>query len=258
VTERDAAVGVIRGRADDLEEDLAVTGALLEDVRASGRPAVRAWTPGRQVAFGRRDVRADGYERARRAARERGFRPVERRVGGRAVAYTGSTVAAIRADPVDGGRDRGIGGIDARYDRAVAAVERALTGLGAAVVRGEPPEAFCPGAHSLSVSPDAGGPTWPTGEDGPGDRERVGGKVAGVAQRLRRGVALTAAVVVVSEVEAVAGVLDPVYEALSTPFAPATVGSVAAAGGPAAPTPVARALEAALVAGRERAVERLR
>jgi lipoate-protein ligase A len=240
-----------------------VTSALLADAGATGRPAVRAWTPPRQVAFGRRDAWAEGYGRARAAARERGFPPIERHTGGRAVAYAGTTVAAVRTDPVGDGRR----GIADRYDRAVAAVERALADLGAVVVRGEPPDTFCPGARSLSVAPDRSDRTWPAtavgGNDGgetPTDADGsrpVGGKLAGVAQRVRRGVALTAAVVVVREREAVADVLDPVYDALAVPFDPATVGSVRAAGGPPDPDRVARALEDALVVGRARDVERV-
>jgi lipoate-protein ligase A len=107
-----------------------VTEALLSDVRETGEAAVRTWTPGRQVAFGRRDVRTEGHERARATARDRGFPPVERRVGGRAVAFADATVAVLRADPVAGVRR----GIAARYGRALDALDGALSELDAAVV----------------------------------------------------------------------------------------------------------------------------
>jgi lipoate-protein ligase A len=223
---------VLRGRAGTIEEDRAVTRTLADDVGASGESTVRAWTPHRQVAFGRRDARSDGYERAKRAAEERGFPTHERDVGGRAVAYTGNTVAFVRVEPVGDFRR----GTDERYDRAVADLHGALEALGVDAREGEPPDAFCPGAHSLST--DAG-------------------KVVGIAQRVRQGSAAVAGIVVVRDHAAIAAVLEPVYGALGVPFDPASVGSVAASGGPADPTRVARAVESALVGGRDARVERL-
>ena len=224
---------VLRGRADTVEEDRAVTRALAGDVEASGEPVVRAWTPHRQVAFGRRDARSDGYDRAREAAGERGFPTHERDVGGRAVAYTGNTVAFVRVEPVADFRR----GTDERYDRAVREIRDALGSLGVEAREGEPPEAFCPGAHSLST--DAG-------------------KVVGIAQRVRQGSAAVAGIVIVRDHEEIADVLDPVYGALGVPFDPTSVGSVAASGGPADPTRVARAVESALVGDRDATVERVR
>lgn len=224
----------IRGRASDIGEDRAVTRALAEDVRETGEGVVRAWTPHRQVAFGRRDARAEGYERAREAAEERGFPPYERSVGGRAVAYTGHTVAFVRVEPVVDLRK----GTYERYDRIVAELQDAFTDLGVETDEGEPPDSFCPGAHSLSV-------------DGVG-------KVVGVAQRVAKGAAQVAGILVVRDHDEIADVLEPVYEALDVPFDPATVGSVAAAGGPSDPETVARAVESTLVGERETSVEELR
>jgi len=120
------------------------------------------WTPPRQVAFGRRDAREPGFGRAKRLAAERGFEPIERD-GGRAVAYPGDTLAFAHALPlVDG---RGFESIPDRYERAIETVIRALRSLGAEVSTGEPPESFCPGDHSIRVA--------------------GGGKVAGIAQRVR-------------------------------------------------------------------------
>lgn len=221
----------VRGRASDIEADRAVTRSLLDDARDSGEGAVRAWTPHPQVAFGRRDARADGYERARAAARERGYPPYERSTGGRAVAYTGATVAFVRAEPADNARE----GIDARYEALLADVERALTGLGVDVERGEPPESFCPGTHSLQAT----------------------GKVVGAAQRVQQGVGLAAGICIVRDHDAVASVLEPVYEALTVPFDPDTVGSLERAlGETVEPEEACRAIERAL-AGPDATVERL-
>jgi len=213
---------VVRGRAETIATDRAVSARLLERA-ASGESAVRAWSPHRQVAFGRRDARSEGYERARRIARERGFPPVERDVGGRAVAYTGSTVAFARAEPATGR-----GSIDRRYDRTTAALVAALAELGVDARPGEPPSSFCPGTHSLQSS----------------------GKVVGLAQRVRREAAITAGICLVEDHGAIAGVLEPVYDALGVDLDPDTVGSIARAGGEADPVTVAREIESALVEGR--------
>jgi lipoate-protein ligase A len=226
---------VVRGRAAGIEEDRAVTRALAADVGETGEPAVRAWTPAQQVAFGRRDTRADGYERARAAARSHGFPPHERGVGGRAVAYAGTTVAFARVEPVADARR----GLDDRYDAAVAALRAALGRLGVETERGEPPDAWCPGAHSLSA---------------PG-----GGKLVGIAQRVTAGSAVVAGCVLVADREALAAVLADVYDALGVAFDPDSVGSLARVAGddPPSASAVARAIEGALVGDREPAVERV-
>lgn len=222
---------VLRGRTDDPAADRAATRALVEDVRDGGEAAVRAWTPHRQVAFGRRDTHAAGYEAAREAASERGFPPLERRVGGRAVAYTGDTVAFARITPVEDVRV----GIAERYEAAERDLLAALGSLGVDARPGEPPDSFCPGSHSLQAD----------------------GKLVGLAQRVQRGVATTAGICLVAEHETVADVLAAVYGALDHPFDPASVGSVARAGGPDDPDAVVAAVEDALVGERERSVERL-
>jgi len=180
------------------------------------------WAPHRHVAFGRRDANAEGYDRAKTLARKRGYVPVERQVGGRAVAYTGSTVAFSYARP---GADRTA--IDRRYADAVGRVRGALADLGVDASEGEPEGAFCPGTHSLQAQ----------------------GKVAGLAQRVRRDVAVVGGIVVVRDRGAIADVLDPVYGALGVPFERGAVGSVAGAGGQDDPDAVCRALVDAFAGG---------
>jgi len=210
---------VLRGRGPDPVADRAVTRELIERA-ASGDAAVRVWRPHRTVVFGRRDTTREGYDRARRAAAARGYTPVERSVGGHAVAFTGTTVAFLCAEPVEEVRT----GIQARYDRASRAVASALETLGVAVEPGEPEGAFCPGTHSLSAQ----------------------GKIVGLAQRVRREAALVSGVVVVSDHEQFTDVLEPVYSALDLPFEREAVGSVARAGGPADAEPVLEALQTEL------------
>ncbi|WP_226482592.1 lipoate--protein ligase family protein [Natrinema amylolyticum] len=220
---------VFRGRADSIAADRDASQRLLS-AAADGEPAVRVWTPHRQVAFGRRDARLEGYDRAREAAAERGYPPVERDVGGRAVAYDGETTLAFaRAEPVADLR----AGTTERYDRATAALERALRTLDLEPMRGEPDDSFCPGTHSLSVA------------DASADGRRR--KLVGIAQRVRSDAALVAGIVLVTGRAALAGVLEAVYEALGVPFDPASVGTVADAGGPSDPDAVRTALEEALI-----------
>lgn len=215
---------VLRGRGDDPSRDRAVTAEMLRRTVETGEAALRVWRPHRHVAFGRRDANAAGYAAAREAAAERGFPPVERDVGGRAVATTGAAVAVAWARPIDDVRR----GIDERYDEATQTLQRCLWRLGVPVQRGEPPGSFCPGGHSLS---------WR-------------GKVAGLAQHVKKGAALVGGVVIVDDREAVADVLEPVYAALEVPFEPDSVGSLARAGGPDDPEAVVEAIEAAFVDGR--------
>jgi lipoate-protein ligase A len=210
----------VRGRPADIDADRAVVDALPDLVAEHGEPAFRAWTPHRQVAFGRRDTAADGYDRAREAARERGYVPIERQVGGRAVAYTGTALAFSYVVPNQAGDS-----IRSRYERTTVLLERALDRLDVTVERGEPEAAFCPGDHSL----------------------QHGGKVAGIAQRVRRETAVVGGCLVVEQADerAIADVLAPVYGALGVAFDPESVGSVEGAGGPSDPESVVEALEAA-------------
>ena len=218
---------VVRGSVSDADADRRVTEELLALVDRTDKPGVRAWTPPRQLAFGRRDASADGYARARQAAADRGYEPVERRVGGRAVAYTGDTLAFVHAVPTAGGRI----GIKHRYAAATERLQTALTAVGADVRRGEPADAFCPGDHSLQAD----------------------GKVAGLAQRVQRTVAVVGGCVIVTAGDEgeIAGVLRPVYGALGIGLEPDAVGSVEEAGGRGDPETVAAAVEHAFVGDNE-------
>ncbi|WP_262179751.1 lipoyl protein ligase domain-containing protein [Haloarcula laminariae] len=213
---------LLRGRVNDHERDHERTRQMVARTATDAEPALRIWRPPRQVAFGRRDRRAEGYDRARVAARDRGYAVLEREVGGRAVAYTGSTVAFALAEPTADSRE----GIGDRYDRVSGAVQTALAAVGVDASEGEPAGSFCPGVHSL----------------------RAGGKLVGIAQRVRQDVALTGGIVVVRDRAAIGDVLAPVYDALGVSFDPDSVGSVAHAGGDTAG--VLDALATALVGDR--------
>ncbi len=218
---------VIDGSLSDVGDDRTVTERLTTVTEKSGEPTVRVWTPPRQIAFGRRDSTAEGYPKARRIAADNGYEPVERGVGGNAVAYTGETVAFAVSMPIGDGR----GGIETRYGRTKATLLEALETTGASVTDGEPDRSFCPGEHSLQ-----------------GD-----GKITGIAQRVRQNSALVGGCVIVSkrDEKAVSDVLEPVYGALGEPFDPGSVGSVETAGGPEVPGLVIESIEKAFVDGSE-------
>ncbi len=223
---------VVRGSLSDVADDRRVTRGMTRFAERTAERALRVWRPPRQVAFGRRDSILDGYRRARRIASERGYVPVERNVGGSAVAYTGSTVAFAVAVPIE--RERC--GIDHRYQDALSILFHGLENTGAVVSRGEPSGSFCPGEYSLQ------------GE----------GKIAGIAQRVRRESALVGGCVIPSKADerTVSGVLKPVYDALERPFDPASVGSVERAGGPVDVEEVLDSIEKAFLGDREPTVVR--
>lgn len=196
---------VVRGRADTMAADRAETRDLMDWTGETGNVGLRVWTPGKHVAFGRRDAGRDGYEGAVAAAERLGFPTVEREVGGQAVAYTDSTIAFARTEPVDDVRE----GLHGRYERVTGAVQKALWRSGVPAQRGEPDDSFCPGSHSLQYR----------------------GKIVGVAQRVRQDAAMISGVCIVADDREIADVLDAVYPALGLPFDPRTVGSVENAGG---------------------------
>jgi octanoyl-[GcvH]:protein N-octanoyltransferase len=218
---------VVRGSLSNVENDRRVTEQLTRLTKRTEEPTLRVWTPPRQIAFGRRDSTVEGYQRARRVATEHGYEPFERSVGGRAVAYTGSTVAFAFAVPTDDER----GGIETRYRETTSRLIRSLEAVGAVVSRGEPDRSFCPGEHSIQGT----------------------GKIVGIAQRVQRDSALIGGCVIAltADEEAISNVLGPVYDALNAPFDPSSVGSVEGAGGVADVGPVIEAIEAGFIEDRE-------
>ena len=240
------AVHVVRGNPDGIEADRELAVRLLEMAAEREEPAVRVWRPPRQLAFGRRDANEPGYETATEAGRSMGFPPVERRVGGRAVAYDGdTTVAFAYAVPLSDPRR----GLSERYDRALGRLQKALEATGATVATGEPPAAFCPGDHSLRAVP--------TGNGAENTPQSPGGKVAGIAQRVGTASALVSGVVVTEDTAELRSVLAAVYDRLAVPFDPDSLGSVAAAGGSDDPKAVAAEIESAFVDGRSTVIERI-
>lgn len=170
-----------------------------------GYEAIHIYNPaGRSVVFGRRDTRLPGFPAAVRAARDAGFEPLVRAVGGRAVAYTDQAVVIHHVrhecEPAKGH--------DARFLQFGSVLADALSDLGVPAQVGAVPGEYCPGAHSISSLGTV--------------------KLAGTAQRILRRAWLFASLVVVGNEGITGSVLTDVYRHLGHDFDPASVGSLSA------------------------------
>jgi lipoate-protein ligase A len=181
----------------------AVSRAILVRVAAGQLPAtLRLHRPGPILAFSRQDAASRGYPQAVQAAREAGFEPVLRLVGGRAAVYHDLTIACSWAVPDRSPAAR----TEARFLELAELLAAALRELGADARVGEVPGEYCPGAWSVNA-----------------DGRR---KLVGIGQRLIAGGAHRGAVIVVGGADRIRDVLGPVYRALDLDWDPATVGSV--------------------------------
>jgi octanoyl-[GcvH]:protein N-octanoyltransferase len=193
----------VRLLEDAFPDDPAHSEALLRRVAERAEPATaRLYRPAPTVAFGRLDALGDGFEAAAQAARERGFAPVVRSVGGRAAAYTDRAVVYEEITPQDGLAVD----VEERFAAFSGKLAQALRGLGADARVGEVPGEYCPGRFTVNAA------------------GRV--KLAGVAQRVVSGAALVSGVVVVGDGDRVRDVLVAVYERLGIAFEPATAGAL--------------------------------
>ena len=198
--------------AADLERSL----TLLREV-ASGQRGnlLRLYRPAPTLAFGQRDRRLPGFEKAWETAISHGFTPVVRSAGGRAAAYHEGCliVDQIQADPEPMLAHQGR---FAEFGERFAQVLRSL-GVDAAV--GEVPGEYCPGEFSVNGRPAARVPESPT----------TGGRVklVGTAQRVVAGAWLFTSVVVVDGADSLLKVTRNVYEDLGLALDPATVGAAA-------------------------------
>jgi octanoyl-[GcvH]:protein N-octanoyltransferase len=174
-------------------------------------PLVRVYRPAPTVAFGQRDVRLPGFERARQACLAQGFEPVVRRAGGRAAAYHRGSLVVDHIqrddDAMQGFRDR-----FSRFGELFVQVFRAAR-VPAAV--GEVPGEYCAGEYSVHTP-------LPLGPDGI-DRGPV--KLVGTAQRVVKGAWLFSSSIVVEDPEPIRAVLVDVYDALGLDWDPSTAGA---------------------------------
>lgn len=143
-----------------------------------------------------------GFAAACRAARVRGFEPVVRPTGGRAVAYDPSclVVDVIEAER-SGRRDSAAAFIDIG-DRFVQALRDVSVDARLGPVPGE----YCPGDYSVNA--------------------RAAVKLVGTAQRATRGARLISASLPLGQTGALVDVLEAVNAALAFPWDTSTFGSV--------------------------------
>ena len=148
--------------------DMALSHALLLRVAEGARPAaVRIYEPGPTVAFSKLDTHAPGFAAACDAARSHGYEPVIRLGGGHAAAYGPGCLIHEEIVP----HAPSLEGLHERYVQATTLARRRCWGLGVPVAAGALEGEYCAGAHSLHAG---------------------GVKVAGIAQRVVKGAALTA------------------------------------------------------------------
>jgi octanoyl-[GcvH]:protein N-octanoyltransferase len=121
--------------------------------------------------------------------------------GGHAVVYDQRSVVVEEWTP----NAEIVIGIQERFDAGTARIAEALRSLGLDPDVGELPGEYCAGAHSVSLE---------------------GIKVAGTAQRIVRGRALFAAVVLVGGGDLIRAAVTDIYAALELDWDPATAGAI--------------------------------
>lgn len=183
--------------------DTAVSRVILDRVSAGEHPeTLRLYTPGRVVAFARRDVLSPGYRAAVNAAHACSFQPVERIAGGRAAAFTERSIAFSWAIPDEDPRSR----VQAWFVMVSELIAGTFTDIGVPAAVGEVPGEYCPGKHSVHHS------------------GRI--KLMGVGQRLARRATHLGGVIIVDRPDLVRRVLVPVYRALELDWDPQTAGAL--------------------------------
>ena len=183
--------------------DTAISKLILDAVSDGAMPAtLRLYVPGREVAFGKRDVIAPEYPAAVAAASKVGFASVQRLAGGRAAVFTEHTIAFSLAIPHEDPRTT----IHERFREVSALMVEAFAQLGVASEVGEVPGEYCPGEFSVN------------------HERRI--KLMGVGQRLAKRAAHVGGVIAVSRTDLLLQALIPVYRALDLEWRPMTTGSL--------------------------------
>lgn len=183
--------------------DTTLARALLRSVSAGDLgETFRIYSPGRILAFGKRDATEAGFRRAAEAARSHGYVPLVRLAGGRAAVFHEHTLAFGWTLPIDDPRE----GIQRRFEALAELLVKAFSRVGVASTVGEIPGEYCPGRFSV--------------------HHDEGRKIMGVGQRLAKNAAHVGGVIVVDGADAINEVLDPVYGALGVEFDRAATGSM--------------------------------
>lgn len=183
--------------------DTTLARALLRSVSAGeDGETFRIYSPGRVLAFGKRDATEDNFEASAQAARAHGYLPLIRLAGGRAAVFHEGTLAFGWTQPISDPRE----GIQRRFEELSDLLVRAFARLGITTAVGEIPGEYCPGRFSIHHS--------------------AGRKVMGVGQRLAKSAAHVGGVIVIDGADQINEVLRPVYGALGVDFDPAATGAL--------------------------------
>nr|WP_228281672.1 lipoate--protein ligase family protein [Brevibacterium pigmentatum] len=184
-------------------EELAFARVLLDSVKAGRRGAtLRMYRPAPTLAFGARDRFLPGFATAIEAARDHGFTPALRSLGGRAAAYHPGSLVIDHIEP----SDSFITNTTARFTGFGEDYVEVLRGLGVDARLGEIPGEYCPGEHSVNVA------------------GRI--KAIGTAQRVVSGAWLFSSSVVVEDPDPIRAVLTDIEAALGIDWDPSTGGSI--------------------------------
>ncbi|WP_231488527.1 lipoate--protein ligase family protein [Brevibacterium sp. VCM10] len=184
-------------------EELAFARVLLDSVKAGRRGAtLRMYRPAPTLAFGARDRFLPGFATAVEAARDHGFTPALRSLGGRAAAYHPGSLVIDHIEP----SDAFITNTTARFTGFGEDYVEVLRRLGIDARLGEIPGEYCPGEHSVNVA------------------GRI--KAIGTAQRVVSGAWLFSSSVVVEDPNPIRAVLTDVEAALGIDWDPSTGGSI--------------------------------
>jgi octanoyl-[GcvH]:protein N-octanoyltransferase len=157
--------------------------------------------PRATAAFGRVDRLRPGYTAAQQAARDHGFEPLLRPVGGHAVVYDERSVVFEEVTA----HDDIAAGIQDRFRDGTDRLVAVLRELGLDPRVGELPGEYCAGSYSVSLD---------------------GIKIVGSGQRVVKGAALFAAVVLVGGGDAIRAALTDIYAALELDWDPSTAGAI--------------------------------
>lgn len=192
------------GAVEDLQRGL----DLLDQVRRRERgTTLRIYRPEPTMAFGQRDARLPGFERARQAAESHGFAALVRKAGGRAMPYHRGCLVV---DWIEADSDAVIGS-RRRFAEFGSRFSRLLTELGVPAGVGEIPGEYCPGEFSVHGGIRLG--------------HQV--KLVGTAQRVVSGAWLFSSAIVIEDAAPLRLVLTDCYAALGLNWDPATVGAAA-------------------------------
>ncbi|OFT92139.1 lipoate--protein ligase family protein [Brevibacterium sp. HMSC24B04] len=191
-----------RGHDDPLTT-LSLARVLLDSVRAGRRPgALRIYRPESTVVFGGRDRFLAGFDDAVGKAREAGFTPLLRTLGGRVAAYHHGSLVIDHVEPAD----QMFTGTQARFTSFGDMYVRALQSVGIDARLGEIPGEYCPGEHSVNVAGKI--------------------KAIGTAQRVTKTGWLFSSSVIITDPAPIRSVLTDVEAALGVDWDPATGGSI--------------------------------